>query len=44
MVILVSQASLISPGLFVTFWPVKKSMFFFLDKKELKNQDLQEKQ
>jgi hypothetical protein len=25
-------------------WPVKKSRFFFLDKKELKNQDLQEKQ
>jgi hypothetical protein len=21
-------------------WPVKKSMFFFLDKKETKNQDL----
>ena len=40
----VSQASLISAGLFVTFWPVKKSMFFFLDKKEPKNQDLQEKQ
>jgi hypothetical protein len=25
-------------------WPVKKSRFFFLDKKETKNQDLQEKQ
>jgi hypothetical protein len=24
-------------------WPVKKSRFFFLDKKETKNQDLQEK-
>jgi len=38
------MVSLNSPGLFVTFWPDKKSMFFFLDKKETKNQDLQEKQ